>query len=85
MPMFMLLSGYIIETQLRYSYWTYVKKYALRLVLPFFVWGVVSFFYFKLFPDPRIPAAMTDVSLPSLLFFLARFPGNGMCFCGSLS
>lgn len=80
MPMFMLLSGYIIETQLRYSYLTYVRRYAIRLVLPFFVWGIVSFFYYKVFPDPRIPAAMTDASLPSFLFFLARYPGNGMWF-----
>ena len=37
MPLFMLLSGFIISTQLGNTLPGYLKKYFLRLIVPFFV------------------------------------------------
>lgn len=75
MPLFMLLSGYIISTQLRNTLPGFVKKYALRLILPFFVWSVIAFFTFHLYQK---------MSLPEYLFNLAIMPSNGLWFLWAL-
>lgn len=75
MPLFMLLSGYIITTQMKNTLAGFVKKYALRLIVPFFVWAVV--FYLKSHHfDP--------VGLPAYLLNLAKFPANGLWFLWAL-
>jgi fucose 4-O-acetylase-like acetyltransferase len=80
MPLFMLLSGYIISTQLRNTFWDYLKKYFLRLIVPFFVWAIVSYVLFLFYRDPRLPAQIFDVSLPAYLLGVAKLPGNGLWF-----
>jgi fucose 4-O-acetylase-like acetyltransferase len=80
MPLFMLLSGYIISTQLRNTLWGYLKKYTLRLIVPFFVWAVVSYGVYYFYPDPHLPAYWFDVNLPVYLFNAAKLPGNGLWF-----
>ena len=71
MPLFMLLSGLLISYQLGNTLLGYVKKYALRLIVPFFVWAAVSYvFYFS----------YRDVSLPAYLFSVAKSPGSGLWF-----
>lgn len=84
MPLFMLLSGFVISTQLRNTFWGYLKKYALRLMVPFFVWVVISYFYLQLHPNPRIPAELLNMSLLEFLWFTAKFPGNGLWFLWAL-
>lgn len=75
MPLFMLLSGYIISTQLRSTLPGFVKKYALRLILPFFVWAVIGYVSFHLYQK---------VSLPVYLLNLAKVPANGLWFLWAL-
>ena len=84
MPLFMLLSGYIVVTQLRNTFLGYLKKYALRLILPFFVWAVVSYVIYQLNPNPRVPVALVSMNLPDFLFFMARNPGYGLWFLWAL-
>ena len=43
MPLFMLLSGFILSTQFGYSVPRYLKKNFLRLLVPFFVWALVNY------------------------------------------
>lgn len=84
MPLFMLLSGYIISTQLRYTLPGYVKKYVLRLILPFFAWAMVSYVLFHVFRDSRQFTQIFDVSLPVYLMNLAKTPSNGLWFLWAL-
>lgn len=80
MPLFMLLSGFIVSSQLCNTLWGYLKKYTLRLIVPFFVWAVFSYGFYLLYNDHRLPAAMFDVSLPVYLWNTAKSPGNGLWF-----
>lgn len=80
MPLFMLLSGFIISTQLGNTLLGYLKKYSLRLMVPFFVWAIVSYVLFLFYRDPRLPAQLFDVSLPAYLLGMAKTPSNGLWF-----
>lgn len=71
MPLFMLLSGFIITSQLRNTFSGYLKKYLLRLIVPFFVWATVSYIVYRFF---------YDVSLPVYLFSVAKAPDTGRWF-----
>lgn len=71
MPMFMFLSGFIVPTQLGYSYLDFIKKNALRLLLPFFVWYMVSYVVIR---------ANQDVSLVTYYLNLLKSPGIGLWF-----
>jgi len=75
MPMFMMLSGFILFTQLSSTVLDYVKKYALRLILPFFVWALVSYVFFHFY---------RDVSLPAYLWSVAKAPGTHLWFLWNL-
>ena len=71
MPLFMLLSGCIISSQLGNKLLDYLRKYFLRLIVPFFVWAAVSYVFFHFY---------RDVSLPSYLFSVAKMPSSGLWF-----
>ena len=71
MPMFMFLSGFILATQFRYSLLNYLKKNAVRLLVPFFVWYLIGYVFVRF---------QTDVSLPSYLFDLMQSPARGLWF-----
>jgi len=75
MPLFMLLSGFIIFTQISSPVLIYIKKYALRLILPFFVWALVSYVYFRFY---------SDFSLPAYLWSVAKAPGTHLWFLWNL-
>jgi fucose 4-O-acetylase-like acetyltransferase len=80
MPLFMLLSGFIISSQLHNTLWGYLKKYTLRLIVPFFVWAVVSYGFYRLYNDPRMPASIFDVSFPVYLWSVVKSPSYGLWF-----
>ena len=71
MPLFMLLSGFIITSQLGNTFPGYLKKYSLRLIVPFFVWAAVSYGVYHFY---------RDVSLPAYLLSVAKAPDHGMWF-----
>jgi fucose 4-O-acetylase-like acetyltransferase len=71
MPMFMFLSGYILLAQLGHSFLGYLKKNAIRLLVPFLVWYFVSYI---------IICFQKDVSLATYFLDLARSPGRGLWF-----
>jgi len=75
MPLFMLLSGYIINTQMKNTLPGFVKKYALRLIVPFFVWSVIVYLMHRYY---------SHISLPVYLLTLAKFPANGLWFLWAL-
>jgi fucose 4-O-acetylase-like acetyltransferase len=72
MPMLMFLSGFILSTQFGYSLLNYLKKNAVRLLVPFIVWYLISYYIFVRF--------QTDISLPAYLFDLMKSPARGLWF-----
>jgi fucose 4-O-acetylase-like acetyltransferase len=75
MPLFMLLSGYIVSTQLHKTFTGNLKKYSLRLLLPFFVWAVVSYFFYSYYQN---------VNIITYLLGIVKIPGNGLWFLWAL-
>jgi len=75
MPLFMLLSGFIIVSQLGNTFLGYLKKYGLRLIVPFFIWAFVSYGFFHFY---------RDVSLPVYIWSVAKFPGTHLWFLWAL-
>ena len=71
MPMFMFLSGFIVHGQSGHTFPTYVKKNAIRLLIPFFIWYFVSYIIVRFHHD---------VSLAVYFFDLAKSPGRGLWF-----
>lgn len=71
MPMFFFLSGFILSTQLGYSLLNYLKKNAVRLLVPFIVWYLISYIFVRF---------QTDISLPAYLFALMKSPAGGLWF-----
>jgi len=72
MPLFMFLSGYIIHTQLPYPFLYYIRKNAVRLVLPFFVWHGISYLYFR--------AKGLDINILNHYLSLLKSPDQGLWF-----
>lgn len=71
MPMFMFLSGFILLTQLGYTFPGYFKKNAVRLVLPFLVWYLISYFIHGFYKNIN----------PAFYFFgLMKSPDRGLWF-----
>jgi fucose 4-O-acetylase-like acetyltransferase len=71
MPMFMFLSGFIVLGKSGYTFLAYVKKNAIRLLIPFFIWYFVSYVIVRFHQD---------VSLALYFFDLAKSPGRGLWF-----
>ena len=71
MPMFFFLSGFILSTQLGNSLLNYLKKNAVRLLVPFIVWYLISYIFVRF---------QTDISLPAYLFALIKSPAGGLWF-----
>lgn len=71
MPMFMFLSGFILLTQLDHSFLSYLKKNAVRLVLPFFVWYLISYIILGFYKN---------FSLINYLLDLMKSPDRGLWF-----
>ena len=88
MPLFMLLSGFIISKQLNSTFLNYLKKNAVHLMVPFFVWSLI-FYAFVRFLVPFLVGypifhgfvpLQTDVNLFSHLYLLMLSPANGLWF-----
>lgn len=88
MPLFMLVSGFIISKQLNSTFLNYLKKNVIRLLVPFFVWSLI-FYVFARFLVPFLVGypifhvfvpIQTDVSLFSHLYSLMESPANGLWF-----
>ena len=88
MPLFMLLSGFIISKQLNSTFLNYLKKNAVHLMVPFFVWSLI-FYAFVRFLVPFLVGypifhgfvpLQTDVNLFSHLYLLMESPANGLWF-----
>ncbi|GAB6268708.1 MAG: acyltransferase [Smithella sp.] len=71
MPLFMLLSGFIISSQLKNTFLAYFKKYLLRLIVPFFVWATVSYVVYRFYLGANLPAYLLSV---------AKAPDTGLWF-----
>jgi len=71
MPLFMFLSGYIIHTQLHYSYGEYIRKNSIRLLIPFLVWHLISYVILRF---------SQDVSLAAHFWTLIKSPSAGLWF-----
>jgi len=71
MPMLMFLSGFILSTQFGYSLLNYLKKNAVRLLVPFIVWCIISYIFIRF---------QTNISLPAYLFDLMKSPARGLWF-----
>lgn len=71
MPMLMFLSGFILSTQFGYSLLNYLKKNAVRLLVPFIVWYIINYIFVRF---------QTDISLPAYLFDLMKSPARGLWF-----
>jgi len=70
-PLFMLLSGFGISRQLNSTFLNYMKKNAVRLMVPFFVWYLIYFIYLSF---------QKDVNLFSHLYLIIESPANGLWF-----
>jgi fucose 4-O-acetylase-like acetyltransferase len=71
MPLFMLLSGFIVSKQLNSTLLNYLKKSTVRLLVPFIVWYFISYVFVRF---------QTDISLSAYLFDLMKSPANGLWF-----
>ena len=71
MPLFMLLSGFILSTQFGYSVPRYLKKNFLRLLVPFFVWALVNYVLYN---------SSQSVNLFPYLWSIVKSPGKGLWF-----
>lgn len=71
MPLFMFLAGLIISSQLAYSLTSYLKKNALRLVVPFLSWYLISYL---------IVGFHQGISLTTYLIDLVKYPDRGAWF-----
>lgn len=71
MPLFMLLSGFLLSRQLNLPFISNLKKNAIRLLVPFFVWAVISYVFYHHY---------RDVSLPGHLLNVAKAPGTHLWF-----
>ncbi|MFZ5563942.1 MAG: acyltransferase family protein, partial [Thermodesulfobacteriota bacterium] len=71
MPMFMFLSGLILSTQFRYTLAVYLKKNAMRLLVPFFAWAIVSY---------GVNYSYSDRTLAGHLMGVVKAPGTGLWF-----
>ncbi len=72
MPLFIFLSGFILSKQMKYSLADYLKKNAIRLLVPFFVWGgVISYGALHIYQN---------ASFPEHVLNLVKNPSNGAWF-----
>ncbi|MDY6904692.1 MAG: acyltransferase family protein [Thermodesulfobacteriota bacterium] len=71
MPMLMFLSGVILSTQFGYSLRHYMKKNAIRLVIPFLTWYLISYIVYGVFQD---------TGLLNYFLGLMKSPGRGLWF-----
>lgn len=71
MPLFMFLSGFIVLTQLHYSYVDFIKKHSVRLLLPFLVWHLIAY---------GLVRSNQEVSLATHFLNLIKAPGIGLWF-----
>jgi fucose 4-O-acetylase-like acetyltransferase len=71
MPLFMFLSGFIVLTQLHYSYLDFIRKNSIRLLIPFLVWHLIGY---GLIPSNQ------EASLATHFLNLIKAPGIGLWF-----
>lgn len=71
MPMLMFLSGFILSTQFGYSLRHYLKKNAIRLVVPFLAWYLI---------DYAVHGIYQDTGLLDYFLGLMKSPGRGLWF-----
>ncbi|MFO7569535.1 MAG: acyltransferase family protein, partial [Smithellaceae bacterium] len=71
MPLFMLLSGFILSLQLKNTLAGYLKKNTLRLIVPFFAWALVSYGLYHI---------SQGVNPFAYLWGVVKAPGSGLWF-----
>jgi fucose 4-O-acetylase-like acetyltransferase len=71
MPLFMLLSGFILSLQLKNTLFGYLKKNTLRLIVPFFIWALVSYVLFH---------AVHGANPLAYVWSVVKAPGSGLWF-----
>ena len=71
MPLFMLLSGFVLSSQFKHTLPGYLRKNTLRLMVPFFVWAIVSYV---------LHHASQGVNPLVHLWSVIKAPGSGLWF-----